>query len=502
DYLRMPDRRFVRYGDSKRNKDGTQELYRYTMTIAERRGYATLLQKAQRALQQSYQAENGYRPDLGVDDIFDNFNPLQLFWGLPIPENIQGNVDYNKPTVLIDHAGIALQRNATEYHNEQYGLCGIIGGAHYVHSHCTGISMELYGSGYVMAPNAGLPPTVKERQIPLHEHYFRLYAGNNTVVVNGTSHGLDEGSWKGRANVWQNTTENIACEPQHLEDPVSDIFSFATQQLKDEVNNCDQERTLSIIRTSDSTAYYFDLFRSKSRDKNKFHDYIYHNLGDQTYLADADNSPLALKPTDRYQNDIGDQVFSPGWRFLENTQTTSLTQLAINAQFHLQYDDRYMHMMVPSGTARAYTTALAPPTREARNGYVDKNTQVLLIRQEGEAWDRPFIAVFEPSTHANPTVRSIETLKDGSKVVGAKVVSKLDDTTITDYIIAQDAANATYVNEKEKIQFKGRFGILRILSKNEEKTIHFYIGAGKEFRYKNNVLKTQGSAFQTIPFEQ
>ncbi len=39
-----------------------------------------------------------------------------------------------------------------------------------------------------------------------------------------------------------------------------------------------------------------------------------------------------------------------------------------------------MHMYVPNGMARNYTTALAPPTREAENGYVDKSTQVLAIR--------------------------------------------------------------------------------------------------------------------------
>ena len=98
----------------------------------------------------------------------------------------------------------------------------------------------------VMAPNAGLPPTVSERQIPLHEHYFRLYAGNNTVVVNGSSHGRDEGSWKGRAHVWQNTVVNIAAEPQHLEEGIAPEFSFATQYLDDTVNNAEQQRTRSL----------------------------------------------------------------------------------------------------------------------------------------------------------------------------------------------------------------------------------------------------------------
>jgi hypothetical protein len=500
DYLRIPDRRFVRYGDSKRNNDGTGDLYRYTMSIAERRAYTELEQKAQLALQQSYRAMGGYKPSIGVGSIFNNYNLLDLLWGLPIPETVEGNIDFNKPTVVIEHAGVALQRNAVKNDNETFGLCGIIGGAHYVHSHVTGISMELYGAGYVMAPNSGLPATVRERQIPLHEHYFRLYAGNNTVIVNGTSHGRDEGSWKGNANVWQNTTINVASEPKHLEAPICKSFSFATQFLGDEVNNCNQQRTLSTIRTSETKAYYFDMFRSKSLDENKFHDYIYHNIGDATNMTYTDDKVLDVKETDRYQNDIGDVVYSPGWRYFENTKASDATNEAIKVRFDIKYDDRYMHMFVPGGVEREYSTALAPPTREAKNGYVDKKTQVLAIRQNGEAWDKPFVAIFEPSTYVNSSIQSVEQLMDGQKVVGAKVVSKVGDAVITDYIISQDEADASYFNKELNLKFEGRFGIVRTEKSQYKSTISLYIGDGKKLIFKDFEVKAdeQRRAFNNI----
>jgi len=301
DYLRYPDRRFVRYGDSKRNSDQTAKNYQYALHIAERRGYTDIKEKAQMALHQAFKAQGGYRPNIKSDSPYDQYQHLQLFWGIDIPEQL--------------------------------------------------------------------------------DHYFRLYAGNNTVVVNGTSHGLDEGSWKGKANVWQNTVVNIAAEPKHLEDGLAEEFSFATQFLADTVNNATQERTLSTIRTSDTTGYYFDLFRSKSNDTNKFHDYIYHNIGDKTHIFDSDNQTLPLQKTDRYQNDIGEVVKSPGWRYFEDTKTTATTDNALKVRFDIEYDDRYMHLFVPEGVSRAYTKALAPPTREAKNGYVDKKTQVLAIRR-------------------------------------------------------------------------------------------------------------------------
>jgi len=491
DYLRHPDRRFVRYGDSKRNNDFTANNYRYALHIAERRGFSDIKEKAQMALHQAYTTNGGYKAKIQVSSPFDNYNHLQLFWGLPLPEKLDDGINFNKKTVIVEHAGVALQRNYVKVNNALFGLNGVIGGAHYVHSHLTGISMELYGAGYVMAPNAGLPPTVRERQIPLHENYFRLYAGNNTVVVNGTSHGMDEGSWKGKANVWQNTVVNRAAEPKHLEDGVAEDFSFVTQSLNDSVNDVDQQRTLSTIRTSKTTGYYFDMFRSKSNDINKFHDYIYHNIGDKTFITDLDDKELSLKNTDRYKNDIGDVVKSPGWRYFENTETTDATTKAIKIRFDIEYDQRYMHLFVPNGVQREYTKALAPPTREAINGYVDKKTQVLVIRQQGEAWDRPYIGIFEPSTKTISSVQQVQPLMDGDKIVGAVVSSKIQDTLITDYIISQDSSNANYTNSTLDLQFKGRFAIVRKITKGNESEVILYIGEGSKLQFGNKELNTQ-----------
>jgi hypothetical protein len=177
DNLRNPDRSFVRYGDSKRNSDQTETLYRYTLHLAARREYKDLIEKAQISLKQLENKKGKYSPTL-TNEMFNNYGELHLFWGIPLPDTIKGKIDFQKPTVIIDHAGIALQRNTSKKDNVNYGLTGIIGGAHYVHSHVTGIAMELYGAGYVMVPNGGLPKSVKERRIPLHEKYFRLYAGN------------------------------------------------------------------------------------------------------------------------------------------------------------------------------------------------------------------------------------------------------------------------------------------------------------------------------------
>jgi len=398
----------------------------------------------------------------------------------------------------VKHAGVALQRNFVEENNEAYGLCGIIGGAHYVHSHCTGIAMELYGQGYVMAPNGGLPKSVAERADPVHTDYFRLYAGNNTVIVNGTSHGKQPGSWKNDAYLWQNTTVNIAAEPSHLEDPISPNFNFATQFLDDNVNNCDQQRTLSVIRTSPTTGYYLDVFRSKSLSSNKFHDYIYHNLGDKMSITNMEGAPYELTATSKYDNDIGDPVNSPGWRFFEQEKTTATTSDEVKVRFDIEYNNKYMHMAVPGGLDREYTKAVGPATREARNGYVNKKTQVLAIRQKGEAWNKPYVAIFEPSASTTPSVQTTKHLSIGNTIVGVQVVSKVGEKMITDYIISQAKPDSVYLPAYD-LRFKGRFAVVRTIAVSDtHEDVTLYIGEGSQLSYGDSQIDVDGKGVQSF----
>lgn len=488
DNLRLPNRRFVRYGDSHRDNDGTGALYRYTLSLAERNGYEDYVQKAKVALRQGYNAEGGYDPVVSIST-FDNYSAFeQLFWGIDIPTTIDEHIDFQKPTVIIKHAGVALQRNYVDENNEDYGLCGIIGGAHYVHSHVTGITMELYGAGYVMAANGGLPHTLAERKDPVHTTYFWRHAGNNTMIVNGTTHGIQDGAWNSDSQLWMNTTVNVAAEPKHLQEPINPNFSFATQFLDDKVNNDQQQRTLSIIRTSETSAYYFDMFRSKSLGTNNFHDYIYHNLGDEMHIFNSDDQELSVTATNRYQTDIGDTHQSPGWRFFEETMVTEPVFATTKVRFDLNETNTYMNMFVPAGVAREYTKALGPGTREAKGGYEDKKTQIIAVRQQGEAWDNPYVHIFEPSKSTSTSVKSVEHLYRGDVIIGAKVKSQIGDKLVTDYVICQEDASKVFTLPEAEISFTGRFAVVRAEQSLDKAYVTLYIGEGTSLTYGEHSL--------------
>lgn len=489
DNLRHPNRTFVRFGDSKRKSDQTSKIYRYTHNFASRKGLNNYVQKAEIALRQGYDAVGGYTPNIGIST-YENLDAFeQLFWATDIPNTIDGEIDFEKPTVIIKHAGVALQRNLVKENNEDFGLTGIIGGAHYVHSHATGITMELYGANYIMAPGAGLPNTVADRKLAEHTDYFWRHAGNNTMIVNGTTHGIQPGSWNSDSFLWMNTTVNEAAEPKHLEDPINPNFSFATQFLDDKVNNDQQKRTLSTIRTSETTGYYFDLFRSKSLGENNFHDYIYHNIGDATNIMTMDSETLSVSPTDRYQNDIGDLRNSPGWRFFEDTKVTQSTDAAVKVRFDLNETNTYMNMFAPSGVSREYTKALGPATREAKGGYINKKTQILAIRQQGEAWNKPYVYIFEPSKSTNTSVKSVEHLYRDNVIVGAKVESQIDDKVIIDYILTQEDATKVLSISDLGINFTGHFAIIRSEQDFEKALITLYIGEGKSLSFGEHSLQ-------------
>lgn len=502
DNLRHPNRTFVRFGDSKRKSDQTAKIYRYTHNIASRKGLTDYVQKAEVALRQGYDAVGGYTPDIKIST-YENVDAFeQLFWGADMPSTIQGEIDFEKPTVIIKHAGVALQRNYVEQNNEDYGLCGIIGGAHYVHSHCTGITMELYGANYIMAPGAGLPPTVADRKLLEHTDYFWRHAGNNTMIVNGTTHGIQPGSWNSDSYLWMNTTINVAAEPKHLEDPITSNFSFATQFLDDTVNEDQQRRTLSTIRTSKTTGYYFDMFRSKSLGVNNFHDYIYHNIGDATNIMRMDGTELEVSSTNRYQNDIGDLRKSPGWRFFENTNVTEPISTAVHVRFDLEETNTYMNMFAPSGVPREYTKAVGPPTREAKGSYINKKTQILAIRQEGEAWNKPYVHIFEPSKTTNTSVKSVAHIYNGDVIAGAKVVSEVNGSKITDYIFSNDSN--TTVSHVD-INFTGEFGIVRTELKDGKTNVSLYLGKGSTLEFLNETITgdADGKAYRefTLDYE-
>jgi hypothetical protein len=478
-----PNNQMIAFGDSNRDGGDNSNAFRMEVAISDRLGMATYKKNCLATLKTLYERQGGYSPQI-VNQRLEWNNPLELLWGVDVPTTVNAADIPLYTTLATKYAGVVMQRSYVEVNNKDYGLMYYTGGATYVHAHATGIDMELFGAGNIMVPDYGS----NTYGAPIHEEYAVSYAAHNTVIVNGTS---QRGPKTNGAGTWQNIVDEVVlqgAEPKSLAKPISDKFCFSAQYLDDQWNTCKQLRTNSIIRTSPTTGYYVDFFRSKGNTTNNFHDYVVHGVGDAvTVKANGSNLALTSTPT-RYANDIGDVRKQPGWRWYTAAKTSASVTNNVTARFDLSTVGKYLHVSVPGSIGREYSTALAPATRHVENGYDAKETQLFIMRKTGEAWDKPFVALYEPSGNATSTIQSSELLTQGTKVVGVKVVSLVNGIEITDYVLANDADGVTTTLTALNISFKGRFGIVRTEVKSGDTQITLYIGKGDFLTYNGKTI--------------
>ncbi|MGB0745026.1 MAG: heparinase II/III domain-containing protein, partial [Opitutales bacterium] len=412
----------------------------------------------------------------------------QLLWFAPTIDEAAADVELPR-TDELPFAGISLQRNVPEESGKQHGLMGFIGGGSFVHSHASGMSMELYGTGHVMGAKSGR----SSYQSTIHENYYRLFASNNTVIVNGASRG--DGGWQ---DIAINQVQRLAMEPEPFEEAVSDVFSFTCSSFEDNKGSgaeASQQRTLAIVRTSPTTGFYVDVFRSDSSLSNEYHDYIYRNIGDLNPTIEAGGTPVTLSSApNRFQNDIGDSYEQPGWRYFTNTMTAPATTDPIRVSFRVSIGGvvRFMDMHMPSIFNRVIAQVDSPPIVDAPSPYDSRNAPAVVVRQLGEAWKNPFVSVFEPYFRSDgPSVQSTEALSEGGVVRGVKVESLVDGQIVTHYVLSNPYASQSYSNSGIGLNFTGRFGIVE---EREDGTIRLYLGEGSSIQYKGNSLNSNGGS--------
>jgi hypothetical protein len=398
--------------------------------------------------------------------------PLKLLWSEPAVNEAPVVMEVYQ-TDTAPFAGVALQRNLSSSGDPDYGLMCFVGGAGYVHSHPSGMNIELYGLGEVL----GAKTYGKSDEA-------RNFAAANTVIVNGYSRGA--GGWKDFAI---NTVRVEAMEPAARQVGVSSNLSFTCTSFLDDKGDgaeATQQRTLAIIRTSPTTGYYVDLYRSDSVLDGEYHDYVYRNIGDTLSLEDSTGMPLSMSSApSRFQNDT-DEWNSPGWGFWTDTKVSATETNSVYARFTARptgaSEPIYMDLYIPGDSAREYATARAPAVDDISDPYDDQPIPALAVRRTGEAWDRPFAVVYEPHHGTTGSVQEVTTLEQGGVVVGMKVESRVGGSNITQYVISNPDADEVYADPSIGLSFTGRFAVV---TDREDGSGELYIGEGSYLAYSN-----------------
>ncbi len=421
--------------------------------------------------------------------------PTKLLWFEP---SIDGSIkDYPLPvTDELPFAGIVLQRNLSETNKPADALMGFVGGGHYVHGHATGMFLELYGKGFVLGNKSGRSRYRSE----IHENYYRLFASNNTVIVNGSSEG--KGGWAG---LQINTVQKIVTEPKPKTEAISPMNSFSmTRFVDDKGDNAEaiQERTLGIVRTSPKTGYYIDVFRSKSSLPNQFHDYIYHNIGESLSLT-SHTRPLVLKPdNERFSNSKNKpwtnnkKARHPGWHYFKFIETSNIHSENVTATFSAtKLDPKPIKMkaFVLGANKREYTKVMAPPSTEGPIPYRESQTPTLVIRQIGEAWNNPFAVVYEPIKGNKGSITSVNNLEQNGIFKGFEICSKVNNKNLKQFVIIQDSSNSEFTDLDKEISFIGRYAVITLDNENSLHSI--YMGDGSSLKYKDtNIISNTGES--------
>ncbi|MBW8327355.1 MAG: heparinase II/III-family protein, partial [Prolixibacteraceae bacterium] len=392
-----------------------------------------------------------------------------------LPEIQEAKTDYQWPrTGTLEFARFFLQRNGTD---PKTGLMVGVQGATYNHNHCNGMAMELYGLGEVLGIDAGTGPNYEH---PLHRNYYSQWAAHNTVVAAGMSSSVPFSGSAGTKRIGQINLE--AMEPMPDETAVSPDYSFTDTRYLDQSTNTNQSRTLGIVRTSATSGYYVDIYRSDNAISN---DYVYHNIGDEVTFLDEKRTPLKTVET---SYPVTEKDY-PGFRFYTDVKKLSGYPENLVARFSIQDEHSnklFMQALIAGKGNRDYFQAMSLKTKTAGKQYNGKPLPLFTIRTEAEAKTKPFVVVFEPYTgeKGNSVERiSVEKRNDGDVFTALTVFGK---GSSKQQIFQSVDPNKTFVSGTGS--FSGYYGIVGF---EGDKINSVYLGKGTEIAQNGYSLKSK-----------
>lgn len=337
--------------------------------------------------------------------------------------------------------------------DKQHDLMASVNASLGNHQHANGISLELYGKGYVLGPDAGIGRTLYSG-LDYLEYYSQMPA-HNTVVVDGVSSYpvmMSQHAFKVVASYPEVSKEQPASKKLsekklsiQKDSELKDKITYATVSFIEPETQALQQRTTAIVKTSAKGGYYIDVFRSKKKEGgDKTHDYFYHNLGQEMKVMDVTSGqPLDMKPTEELAF-AGGHLYA--YSYIYDKKSAEM-QNSVKTQFVTKIlDDKVveamdgqreitMTMWMKKDENRTIFQALSPVNLEyermPNQPYkVDEQPVLTFVaRQKGEAWNHPFVCVYEPSSDTEPgDIASVDYFTP-SEPSAVGIIVKLKDGT-------------------------------------------------------------------------
>jgi hypothetical protein len=386
---------------------------------------------------------------------------------------------FQTPTFYAPNASWLVQRNGYAGSGAD-AMAVSLAGSSGNHAHANGIALELYAKGLSLAPESGRGSGYLQND---HLEYYSQFPSHNTVVVDGIS---------AYPSMKSNHPLALLGAYPAPGSPAAAAFPWATfgaAAFLEPETNADQQRVTGIVRTGTGAGYFVDIFRSRRRDgHDRYHDYLYHNLGQSLSFLDAAGRPLAATPSERLSFADGDLIGYDYWQDRKKVDG----QGPLRARFGLQLPNRQLGMTawLQGGPGRTVYSVMAPPSTAWSAGMLPAAIEraplpTFVIRQDGEAWTRPFAAVFEPDDGGAPQVESVE--QEGSG--GALLLRVRTAGGGRQTILSGDAADGLVAGGGQRL--RGRYGIV---AETGGRLRYLFLGQGREIATPGYALAARDGA--------
>lgn len=378
----------------------------------------------------------------------------------PLPES-GDELPYNRAAYSPFHRHI-IMKNGNDTDNGM--MFTLYGGSNGSHLSKNGLAMQFYGKGYAL----GAKSSSYESYWTNDFKYHSTATGANTIMP-GYTHG----------EISINAMDPMVDATQGLynTNTTSTSCSFA------DISADEKRRMVAMVRTSPTTGYYVDIFRSKQKDN----DYVQHCVGDQFELKSEAGKKLNLKST----TSLGTE-YNSAYSFYENqdkvaygknflaTWTTTKASLKVDMWMMGQQNRELYQVEAPAITLRDDVT----PAAVNRS---PQKTSALIVRQSNnDAAENPFVAIFESYDTGKKNIESINKIVADKSFVCLQVKSKGKQ----EQIICNATDNKIHTPTSE-LSFTGT---LAIASMKDDAFEYLYLGSGQEIKMGKYQLKSLDGA--------
>jgi hypothetical protein len=393
---------------------------------------------------------------------FDSEYYEPLFFYVPELESTSLTLNYPRTSYSVP-LSLIFERNLSDTPEDAlaYTVHGF--GKDIGHRQPNGMDMELYGRGEVVVFNPGQGHDYWSDD---HVRYQSRSAGHNDVIPNGLAAEIDMPQ-----NLEVMHADPALVPGKNPKVQVSPDFQFTDtfDDYKTSGGEADQRRVMGIVRLSKTSGYYVDIFRSRMKSAPDVqHDYIVHCLGSTLSLMAQDGKELPEKSV------LFTKQSGPGYDYFSDVrQIPAAADTA--AIFDTGYKDIHLKALYPGSPGRSIFAVHAPPMWRTNIADVrTEKTSAVILRQSGEAWQHPFIAIYEPfGNGVNSVVQSAKLAT--TEVSGDFVAIEVRHTDGTDLVLNATSVNA--LHRSGAAVFQGSYGVT---SARDDGSVVLYLGSGKE----------------------